>query len=76
MKTTSVLQALKTTPDPRGQQEQQYPLFSPLAILLLAVMHGKRSLRGMWLWVKRRQRQFLKSPALWPARVCSLSLLQ
>jgi hypothetical protein len=35
-----------------------------LAILLLAAMHGERSLRGMWQWAKERERQMLLQPEL------------
>ncbi len=60
----SVLQALKSIPDVRGRQGRQYPLYGLLAILLLAAMHGERSLRGMWLWARERERILLSYPAL------------
>ena len=43
----NVLQALKSIADPRKRQGRQYPFYGLLAILLLAAMHGERSLRGM-----------------------------
>jgi len=49
----NVIQALKTIPDPRSRRGRHYPLFSLLAIVLLAAMHGERSLRGMWLWARQ-----------------------
>ena len=60
----NVIQALKTIPDPRSRRGRQYPLFGLLAIVLLAAMHGERSLRGMWLWARARQDDLLTHPAL------------
>ncbi len=64
MKVRTVLEALKTIPDPRQRQGRQYPLYGLLAVLLLAAMHGEHSLRGMWLWAKRREKEILFTPAL------------
>jgi hypothetical protein len=64
MKSQTVIQALKTIPDPRKRQGRQYPLYGLLAILLLAAMHGERSLRGMWLCARERVRQLLFYPEL------------
>ncbi|MGB9774853.1 MAG: transposase family protein [Bacteroidota bacterium] len=64
MKSQSVLQALQAIPDPRGRQGRQYPLYGLLAILLLAAMHGERSLRGMWLWAREREKILLSYPQL------------
>lgn len=60
----TVLQALKTIPDPRKRQGRQYPLYGLLAILLVAAMQGERSLRGMWLWAREREGQWLNHAAL------------
>lgn len=60
----TVLQALKTIPDPRKRQGRQYPLYGLLAILLMAAMQGERSLRGMWLWAREREKQLLNHAAL------------
>lgn len=62
MKSQTVLQALKTIPDPRKRQGRQYPFYGLLAILRLAAMHGARSLRGMWLWATERERPSLGHP--------------
>lgn len=56
----NILQNLKRISDPRGRRGRQYPLYSLLAILLLAAMRGERSLRGMWMykgeiWGNRRR---------------------
>ena len=64
MNVPTVLEALKTIPDPRQRQGRQYPLYGLLAVLLLAAMHGEHSLRGMWLWAKRREKEILFTPAL------------
>ncbi len=64
MNAPTVLEALKTIPDPRKRQGRQYPLYGLLAVLLLAAMHGERSLRGMWLWAKQREKEILFTPAL------------
>ena len=64
MKSQTVLQVLKTIPDPRKRQGRQYPLYGLLSILLLAALHGERSLRGMWLWAKERESDLLRYPQL------------
>ena len=56
------IQALTTIPDPRSRRGRHYPLFGLLAIVLLAAMHGERSLRGMWLWARARQDDLLTHP--------------
>ena len=48
----SLLEALGSVPDPRGRQGRRYPIGSLLAVLILAAMNGKSSLRGMWLWAR------------------------
>lgn len=46
----SLLDWLKTMPDPRSRKGRGYPLWGLLAMLLLGALHGERSLRGMWMW--------------------------
>jgi hypothetical protein len=60
----NVLQALKKIRDPRKRQGRQYPLYGLLAILLLAAMHGERSLRGMWMWACEHKEMLLSYPVL------------
>ncbi len=60
----NVLQALKKIQDPRKRQGRQYPLYGLLAILLLAAMHGERSLRGMWMWACEHKEMLLSYPVL------------
>ncbi len=60
----SILEALRQVPDPRGRRGRIYPLYSILAILLLAAMHGEHTLRGMWLWGKVRAERLVRHEAL------------
>jgi DDE_Tnp_1-associated len=46
----SLLDWLKTVPDPRNRKGRSYTLWSLLAMLILGALHGERSLRGMWMW--------------------------
>jgi hypothetical protein len=39
--------------DPRSRRGRRYPLEGLLAMLILASLHGERSLRGMWMWGKQ-----------------------
>ena len=55
----SLLERLKSIPDPRSRRRREYPLYGLLAILILAAAHGENSLRGMWLWGKERAEQLL-----------------
>ena len=36
--------------DPRSRRGRRYPLQGLLGMLILAALHGEKSLRGMWLW--------------------------
>jgi len=46
----SLLDWLKTVPDPRSRQGRGYPLWGLLVMLMLGALHGEGSLRGMWMW--------------------------
>jgi hypothetical protein len=46
----SLLDWLKTVPDPRSRRGRGYPLWGVLAMLMLGALHGEGSLRGMWMW--------------------------
>lgn len=46
----SVLERLSEIPDPRSRRGRSYPLQGLLGMLILAALHGERSLRGMWMW--------------------------
>ena len=50
----TLLWCLQQLPDPRSRHRREYPLYSLLAVLLLAAAHGENSLRGMWLWGQAR----------------------
>ena len=47
----TLLECLAQVPDPRGRQGRRYQLYSILAGLILASLHGETSLRGMWIWM-------------------------
>ena len=36
--------------DPRSRRGRRYPLQGLLGMLILAALHGEKSLRGMWMW--------------------------
>lgn len=36
--------------DPRSRRGRRYPLSGLLGMLILAALHGEKSLRGMWMW--------------------------
>ena len=40
--------------DPRSRRGRRYPLGGVLAMLILAALHGEKSLRGMWMWACKR----------------------
>jgi hypothetical protein len=40
--------------DPRSRRGRRYPLSGLLAMLILAALHGEKSLRGMWIWACKR----------------------
>jgi hypothetical protein len=61
----SLLDWLKTVPDPRSRHGRGYPLWGLLAMLILGALHGEGSLRGMWLWAVKH----------WPALFQPLGLL-
>ena len=61
----SLLDWLKTVPDPRSRHGRGYPLWGLLAMLILGALHGEGSLRGMWLWAVKH----------WPALFEPLGLL-
>ncbi|NLD74629.1 MAG: transposase family protein, partial [Chloroflexi bacterium] len=48
-----VLGAFARGHDPRSRRARRYPLEGLLAMLVLAALHGERSLRGMWVWGKQ-----------------------
>ncbi len=52
----TLLEVLQSIPDPRSRRGRIYPLYGLLAVLLLAAMHGERSLLGMWQWGKAREK--------------------
>ena len=66
---------LQSIPDPRSRRWRIHPLYGLLAVLLLAAMHGERSLSGMWQWGKAREQVLVnnEAPGLW-ARGRFLSL--
>ncbi|HID34201.1 MAG TPA: transposase family protein [Anaerolineae bacterium] len=53
----SLLEQLRTVPDPRSRHGRVYPLDGMLAVLILAAMHGENSLLGMWPWAKAREQR-------------------
>lgn len=61
----SLLDWLKTVPDPRSRHGRGYPLWGLLAMLMLGAWHGEGSLRGMWMWAVKH----------WPALYERLGLL-
>ena len=69
----SLLDWLKTVPDPRSRKGRSYPLWGLLAMLILGALHGEGSLRGMsqytatlmWMWAVKH----------WPALFERLGLL-
>ncbi|PWH19988.1 MAG: hypothetical protein DDG58_03975 [Ardenticatenia bacterium] len=61
----SLLEYLRTVPDPRRRQGRRYPLAGLLAFLILAALHGKNSLHGMWRWAQVHQRPLLRPLDLW-----------
>lgn len=61
----SLLEWLKTVPDPRSRHGRGYPLWGILAMLMLGALHGEGSLRGMWMWAVKH----------WPALFERLGLL-
>ncbi len=46
----SLLDWLRTVPDPRSRHGRGYVLWGLLAMLILGALHGESSLRGMWMW--------------------------
>jgi hypothetical protein len=50
VETGSLLDYLRQMPDPRSRKGRTYPLWAILTMLVLAALHGERSLRGMWMW--------------------------
>lgn len=40
--------------DPRSRRGRRFPLSGLLAMLILAALHGEKSLRGMWMWGCKR----------------------
>ncbi|MFN2182749.1 MAG: ISAs1 family transposase [Anaerolineae bacterium] len=46
----SLLDHLGRIPDFRSRHGRSLPLGSMLGLLVLAALHGERSLRGMWIW--------------------------
>lgn len=72
----SLLDYLRTVPDPRRRQGRRYPLAGLLALLILAALHGESSLRGMWLWAQAHQHGLLRPLDLWATgRVPGLTTL-
>jgi hypothetical protein len=61
----SLLDWLKTVPDPRSRHGRGYPLWGLLTMLILGALHGEGSLRGMWMWAVKH----------WPALFERLGLL-
>lgn len=61
----SLLEYLRTVPDPRRRQGRRYPLAGLLALLILAALHGESSLHGMWQWAQVHQRPLLRPLDLW-----------
>ncbi len=55
----SLLEQLRTVPDPRSRHGRVYPLYGMLAVLILAAMHGENSLLGMWQWAKEREERLV-----------------
>jgi len=60
----TLLEVLQSIPDPRSRRGRIYPLYGLLAVLLLAAMHGERSLLGMWQWGKAREKVLVHNESL------------
>lgn len=48
----STMDRLRRVKDPRRRQGKRYPLPGLLGATILAVMHGEKSLRGIWQWIQ------------------------
>jgi hypothetical protein len=55
----SLLDYLKEVPDHRGRQGKRYRLYTLLALVVLAAINGKSSLRSMVKWVQAHQEQLI-----------------
>jgi hypothetical protein len=53
----SLLDHLGRIPDFRSRHGRTLPLGSMLGLLILAALHGEKSLRGMWIWGRKHWRQ-------------------
>jgi len=63
-KARSLLDLLRTIPDPRSRRGRVHPLYGMLAVLILAAMHGETSLLGMWQWAKEREARLVNEEHL------------
>lgn len=61
----SLMDYLRTVPDPRRRQGRRYPLAGILAMLILAALQGESFLRGMWLWAQAHQEKLLWPLGFW-----------
>ncbi len=50
MRTGGCLDRYGKEGDPRSRRGRRYPLSGLLGMLILAALHGEKSLRGMWMW--------------------------
>jgi hypothetical protein len=61
----SVMDRLSRVHDPRRREGRQYKLAGLLGMLILAAVHGERSLRGMWSWGCARWEQIACILDMW-----------
>jgi len=64
----SLLEVLRSVPDPRRREGLVYPLHSLLAMLILASVHGQSSLRGMLIWAQAHWSLLVKELGFKPTR--------
>ncbi len=70
-----IARATRPTAYPRRPQGRCYPLAALLGVLVVGTLHGKSSLRGMWVWAEQHWATLWQPFGFSNARVPALTRL-